>query len=673
MPICTTCTTTLPFLYTIYESEHNLRLEQCRKCAQLQRDQPLENKSQSCFADPYVEHDSLMLLLDLMLLKRAVFRHLLYNRGTEPRRSIAGVLVDPPPDSWNKRELTRWFTILRFGGPLVCIDAFIRWSYLNPHQPSDISPWTPQTINTLFRTLVGVSIGNPSIREFSNTANISLETIAFHGAVIVGCFLVLGLADKLRHAPISDSDIRREFRFSLIPLTLFYSSLTKLFLLFLLTIWRPSSEPVPLPFDVQLFKDENIDREWVVRNVLGGMSAGFGLRVILDTHPLFTTTIIIAGWMAKTAVSQLYTLNGELARLALLARLTFSAISRSELSMGHHDLPQGNCDRLGNLSPTATVPQLLPGMPEATVEQAVYTSLGPHAFIYRPTDSQLSYDQEAIDGDPTVIILFGWMAAKRAHLLKYTEAYRKLYPAATIIVVRSHISFFSASWAKLAERFNPVLDVLKALGCFQGRQRILTHSFSNGLAFVLQVFTLINSTGGSFHMMAFNRLLASQPKLTGSTPVPATALIIDSSPGGFSIPHIALAMVSPIQNKIMRLFARIISIVYLFLVFLVRGVVLRQAHPFQQMLTMLRRPSLLPWLDVNGQTPRLYFYSKRDAMVPWKEVEQHINECEQDRLNVRKVRFEDSPHVAHARMYPDEYWSAVKQLWVDAQGSVKSL
>lgn len=153
-------------------------------------------------------------------------------------------------------------------------------------------------------------------------SDIFQETIAFHGGVICACYVVLGIADWFGSRRVM-SDIRREFRFSLIPLTLFYSSLTKLFLLFLLTIWRPSSGTAPSPFAIQLFDGENVDREWVVRNVLGGMSAGFGLRgscyppclcsylstlvppVILDSHPLFTTIIIIAGWGAKTAVSHL--------------------------------------------------------------------------------------------------------------------------------------------------------------------------------------------------------------------------------------------------------------------------------------------------------------------------------------------------------------------------------
>lgn len=29
---------------------------------------------------------------------------------------------------------------------------------------------------------------------------------------------------------------------------------------------------------LQIFDDDRLDREWIVRNVLGGMAAGFGLR-----------------------------------------------------------------------------------------------------------------------------------------------------------------------------------------------------------------------------------------------------------------------------------------------------------------------------------------------------------------------------------------------------------
>ncbi|KAJ7163872.1 Arv1-like family-domain-containing protein [Mycena crocata] len=276
MPICTTCTSSVPFLYTVYESAYNLRLEQCPNC--------------HSFADPYVEHDSLTLLLDLILLKRGVYRHLLYNRGTSPRRAVSGKSTTAVTKT-QEREKTRWLTIFRFGVPLMCVDAFIRWSHLNPNQPADISPWTRETMNALFRTFIGVSV----------------ETVTFHVGVICASYVILGIADWLGKEP-TISDIRREFRFSLIPLTLFYSSLTKLFLLFLLTIWRPSAESSPhrsSSYFLQLLDDDSVDREWIVRNVLGGMSAGFGLRVVLDSHPVFTTIIIISGWVAKTAVSHL--------------------------------------------------------------------------------------------------------------------------------------------------------------------------------------------------------------------------------------------------------------------------------------------------------------------------------------------------------------------------------
>jgi hypothetical protein len=86
-------------------------------------------------------------------------------------------------------------------------------------------------------------------------------------------------------------------------LTLLYSSLPKLFLLALLSIWKPVkletsnassaassqhtgtallisnavTELTLQPF-VNVLDDNVLDREWVVRNLLGGMAAGFGLR-----------------------------------------------------------------------------------------------------------------------------------------------------------------------------------------------------------------------------------------------------------------------------------------------------------------------------------------------------------------------------------------------------------
>lgn len=69
--------------------------------------------------DPYVEHDTLTLLLDLILLKQGVYRHLLYNRGSTPRR-ITSELHDI-----NAARLSpaRWIWTLKLGAGLVVLDA----------------------------------------------------------------------------------------------------------------------------------------------------------------------------------------------------------------------------------------------------------------------------------------------------------------------------------------------------------------------------------------------------------------------------------------------------------------------------------------------------------------------------------------------------------------------
>ncbi|KAF9563558.1 Arv1-domain-containing protein [Agrocybe pediades] len=316
MPICTSCTHSISYLYTVYESENNLRLEQCPKCHE--------------FVDPYVEHDLLTILLDLVLLKRGVYRHLLYNRGAEPRRLTGKKTPSGQQHTYANRKTDRWSLILRLGLVLVLLDAFIRWSYLDANRLS------PDTLSTSQAAIA-------FLRVFLGTV---AETVAFHGGVTLACYLIMKFLDLFK-ASSPKTDIRQQFDLSLIPLSLFYSSITKLFLLFLLTIWLPQKQTTPSPpaentlpswtkliteIDnttssyligaLQILDDDKLDREWIVRNILGGMSAGFGLRVILDIHPAFTTFIILAGWAAKTAVATLVSRwvgGNDMARDAWLA------------------------------------------------------------------------------------------------------------------------------------------------------------------------------------------------------------------------------------------------------------------------------------------------------------------------------------------------------------------
>ncbi|KAI9566843.1 hypothetical protein HD554DRAFT_2113048 [Boletus coccyginus] len=211
---------------------------------------------------------------------------------------------------WQKalvREKARWLHILKLGSGSVLVDAFIRWAQLNPRVAADLSQWSADTNEVFLRILVACSI----------------ETVAFHAGVVLASYIVLGLSDWIGSWKAFRSDevsgIRQQFKMSHIPLAILYSSFTKSFLLFLLTIWRPSlSLPGkgPYRFDapyenpwilsaLEIWDEDKLDREWVVRNVLGGIAAGFGLRVVLDCHPMFTTMVILVGWGVKTAVAEL--------------------------------------------------------------------------------------------------------------------------------------------------------------------------------------------------------------------------------------------------------------------------------------------------------------------------------------------------------------------------------
>ncbi|ORX42045.1 hypothetical protein BCR36DRAFT_338193, partial [Piromyces finnis] len=65
MPICVECGKPVPNLYTEY-SKQNIQLSVCASC--------------NNFADQYIEHDYVIIFMDLLLHKKQVYRHLLFNK-----------------------------------------------------------------------------------------------------------------------------------------------------------------------------------------------------------------------------------------------------------------------------------------------------------------------------------------------------------------------------------------------------------------------------------------------------------------------------------------------------------------------------------------------------------------------------------------------------------------
>ncbi|CAK7240982.1 MAG: hypothetical protein STHCBS139747_002439 [Sporothrix thermara] len=101
MPICIECQYPVQTLWTEYSgagdksSGHNIRLTVCRNCGQ--------------FCDKYVEHDFVVIFIDLVLIKPQVYRHLLHN--TLMRE---GDQFDP--------------SIVRLGVLLLLFDVYLTWA-----------------------------------------------------------------------------------------------------------------------------------------------------------------------------------------------------------------------------------------------------------------------------------------------------------------------------------------------------------------------------------------------------------------------------------------------------------------------------------------------------------------------------------------------------------------
>lgn len=68
------------------------------------------------------------------------------------------------------------------------------------------------------------------------------------------------------------------------------------------------------------------------------------------------------------------------------------------------------------------------------------------------------------------------------------------------------------------------------------------------------------------------------------------------------------------------------------------------------------------------ETCRAYVYSEADEFVDHRAVEEHAEYAEVNGyVVVRRDKFLNSQHVAHARSDPDRYWSLVRNTWEASQ------
>ncbi|KAK2759522.1 sterol homeostasis protein [Arachnomyces sp. PD_36] len=122
MPICIECSYPVSHLYTSHSNAdvaEGVRLTQCPRCKR--------------FADKYVEHDFVVLFIDLVLIKRQVYRHLLFNR------------LGRDDNKFNP-------SIIRLGILLLLFDVYLTWARIEKSSSLAATPFAtaPIPIQYLF-------------------------------------------------------------------------------------------------------------------------------------------------------------------------------------------------------------------------------------------------------------------------------------------------------------------------------------------------------------------------------------------------------------------------------------------------------------------------------------------------------------------------------------------
>lgn len=202
-----------------------------------------------------------------------------------------------------------------------------------------------------------------------------------------------------------------------------------------------------------------------------------------------------------------------------------------------------------------------------TAPSAKLQELTPDIYIQHPFNDASTAGQGT---DPQLVVMCGWMDARLAHLEKYSSAYRLLFPAATILILRSRQSTFY-SFRSSAKALEPAVRVVQQqIGPSSAQLKlpttpppsILVHAFSNGgCRSVMQLdeqLRRLNPDGLQAKAVSVPSSSAIVSELTRSNS------IFDSCPGNTSLTIMVRAFTAPIKSRLLKIPASgLVALLYL--------------------------------------------------------------------------------------------------------------
>ncbi|RYO81105.1 hypothetical protein DL766_007190 [Monosporascus sp. MC13-8B] len=278
---------------------------------------------------------------------------------------------------------------------------------------------------------------------------------------------------------------------------------------------------------------------------------------------------------------------------------------------------------------------------------AMMRRLSPYVSYYKAPKLTGSPGSGAATSAPKLILLASWMDAQDAHIAKYITYYQTIYPTSTILLV---IFTGRLLWSPAMQNSaaQPAASYVRsqvdsgALSAAPREPEVLVHVFSNGGATSMRNIYEVyrRKTGRAF---------------------PPHAAVYDSCPGRWSAVrtyHVLTlglrGLVRLLLGPLLALLVAAMSIWYGPLGFLAGEDMLTRTHRIHNDRTLVR------------QTNRSYVYSKEDAMVGWRHIEEHARDAAAKGIPVRREMYQGSAHVTHMRTDDRRYWKIVTDTWEES-------
>jgi len=240
----------------------------------------------------------------------------------------------------------------------------------------------------------------------------------------------------------------------------------------------------------------------------------------------------------------------------------------------------------------------------------------------------------------SLIVLCTWMGAASRHVARYTEAYRRLFPDASLLVVGTSLADVTyRSQTAQRKSLEPAREVVESHLSATVRRRVVLHAFSNGGAQTATQLAIILQ-GNGYQRGPFDEV------------------VLDSCPGSKDPAEAARAITIGLPEKyLIQFIATSCMHIWAILYFSTMDI-LGIEDAISSTRQRLNDPAVF-----RTSAPRLYLHSRSDQIVGTTAVQEHMMESRvRGYMAVFEVLFETGGHCALILENAERYWNAVQAL-----------